>query len=202
MMDFYAVPFWDVSTPSFVSADIHYFCTKEDIAAFAAACRKSDSHEEFLRAYTEWESGKADALINVAYNETPVAEPVDVLGSGEAHRFEIEWEMLNTWFCTYNFKAEELRRELVWIKHGERYLRAARYTIKGLLEDFHTAANRWGNAEVIAFEEGSDADCHSLFYFPERYFNSEEECRNDMAAPAFNPSEDLRALCFEFIGDG
>lgn len=206
MKEMYAVPFWDVSTPSFVSFYIEYFGTDEDIAEFAAACRKSGCHEEFLRGYDELMGGNSDATINIAYSDMPIKSPVELLGRSESLTSDMCWETLNTWDCPYTLKAEKMQREVIWIKHCDSFIRAARYRIKGLmlrgLSDFSPISNRWGNDEVIAFEEGSDTDCRSLFYFPERYFSSEEECRSDMSAPEFVPENDLRRLCFEFFADG
>ncbi len=206
MKTLYAVPFWDVSTPSFVSFSIEYFGTDEDIAEFAAACRRSDSHEEFLRGYDELQNGNTEATINIAYRDMPIQDPVELLGTSECISTGLCWETLNTWDCVYKFNTTQLSRELIWIKYNDSFIRAAKYTIKGLTigeeGERQTVANRWGNDEVISFEEGSCTDCHSLFYFPERYFDSEEECLDDMASPDFRAADDLRALCFEFLGDG
>lgn len=206
MGDLYAVPFWDVSMPSFVSAYINYFGTMKDISDFAANCHKSDSHKEFQRGYDELLNGSVNATVNIAYCDLPIAERVILLDSNEELVSNIQWKMLNTWGFVYLFRADAMRRELIWIKHDSNYVRAAKYTVKGLRfgseSRSHTISDRWGNEEVITIDKDNDHECRSLFYFLERFFDTEEECRADMTTPRFEPSADLRTFCFEFIGDG
>ena len=203
----YGVPFWNCACPSFASDYVVYFGSAKDIDSFAEYCRTNECHKEFLKGYEECKNGNANAVINIAYCNLPVAEPVEVIGGGEQLSSDVEWEIMNIWDFPYYFKAKQLHRELVWIKHREKWLRAARYTIKGLQtadedKQFRPVTFLMGNKGIIAITNNSNSDCRTPFFMPERFFSSEQECRADMASPQFSPEHDLSAFCFEIIADG
>lgn len=206
----HGVPFWDVGCPSFASDYVVYFGSAEDIDSFAEVCRTSESHTESLKGYEEYKNGNANATINIAYCELPVAEPVEVIGGGEQLSSDVQWEIMNVWDLPYYFKANQLHRELIWIKYREKWLRAARYTIKGLQiadddKQFRPVTLLMGNEGIITITnvtDDSSSDCRTPFFMTEHFFTSEEECRADMASAQFSPENDLSAFCFEIIADG
>ena len=206
---FYAIPFWDIGTPSFVSGCLKYFGTEKNISDFADVCRKSGSNKEFMEGYDKFISGEKNVMINIAYAEQPLAEPVILLGSSSHSDIGAKWELINVWGFPYYFKSDEIKRELIWIKHGKQYIRAARYTVlnflfngKGIYDEYRPLNIRWGNNDIILPEENSIVNWYSLLYLPERYFTSEEECLADLNSPQSDYTKDFASFCFEFIADG
>lgn len=206
----YAVPFWNMSVPAFVSFNLYHYGYISDITEFISISREENKNDNHVQAFQKW-LDNGEATINIAYSEMPFAESVEEIGRGSFAHDNVSWTFMNIWDCPYNLKADRIDRDVRWICHQGNYLRIAKYIITEISFEniirkvYEPISSCWGNDNVIIFEHDETEqheNAYITFYMAERSFETKEECLADMENSVFEPDTDMKTFCSEIFADG
>lgn len=206
---YYILRLDDYATPSFASRTKPYFGTLDDIRGLINALKASekhrDYHAEMIAAFREYEAGNHKVTHNVAYQDVPLLEPVEVIGETILRLENYQWQHINIWDCPYNIRCDQVETHHLWLSSPEGCLRAVKARFRNLCyrgtSDLWSPAEEgfWGYPEMLHMHENTL--CNRLAV-AEKHFEDRKAARKDMAAFRINKDVDFTEFCNEILGDG
>ena len=114
---FYCLHLDDYSAAAFTSFGKAYYGTMADIKAFIGTLGddpgRSENYAKLIGAFREYEAGNTEVKHNVAYQEIPLLEPVNLLGKAMLRLDNYRWEHLciTSWQWRRSGSSEKRCRE-------------------------------------------------------------------------------------------
>ena len=205
---YYAFYMDDPASPSFCSCSKIYIGTKVDMLRVAENLRTCGIYyEDTVAGIHAYFDGKTDVTHNIAYQDIPVLEPVEVLETSEMQIGAKEWVHLNAWDCPYKMRFTAAHISQVLLQKDGSFLRCIRASISNL--QYWAFNNEWRLAGEFVFGNGAILDtCNkpdgsttvrTILYVTEDQADSLEEQRRKMNDPDALVFDEI---CDEIFGDG
>ncbi len=206
MEEFFAIPFDEYRLPSFCSGCCYFYSTLPMAEEYAQRLVSTGELKEYVEALDRYKSGDKSARVGVAYSQYTLMTPVEVLAHNEFTHENAAWDHYNVWHCVYEMRAEKIKRDVLWLKQGDQYLRAAKYEFDSFgYVDLHdeleplSCSSFWG-IPLMLYVDGERII--SSMYIVERFFETYEQALADIASPELCMENDLSAVCGCVFGDG
>ena len=205
---YYRLELDDYSAAAFTSLGKYYYGTLDEIRDFIAQLSNDDFHDRFselISAFQAFEFGQHEVTHQVAYRETPLLVPAQLLHKEKITLDNYAWEHLNTWRWPYSMRCEKVESEHFWFACDREYFRATKAVFTnlqyaGAIGQWKDVGNMlWGFPCILA---GGPAGFRNLLGEPERRFQSRAEAQKDWAAFIIKPDPDYKEFCNDIFGDG
>lgn len=212
-MNLYNVRVNNYSLPSFVSGDINYYGTEQEIIRLLINGEKN--RVDIIAAAEEYFSGKGPGEVSVFGEEPmPIIRPVKLIGEAAYHKGNLNYKFINIWDCETDINIEHLEAHLIYIKDSNsKYRRCVKATIKnatykskiiGKPEQVgESQSEYWGYPGFIELEKPESPEgpyiLKNTLYFADTIFKTKEQARKDMNHP-HKPY--LRQFFLGIYGDG
>ena len=204
---YYCLTLDDCALPSFISGGKPYYGTFAEIAAFMDALKSDDRRQDvengLIEAFEAFKAGNEDATHSVAYNETKLLEPVELLGRREYALEGYVWTHMNVWDCPYDMRCDKAEIEQAWFRADDAAIRCVRARFvnlqcKGVRNVWRpiTDGMLWGYPHVLVYDGP---------VFRSRFFVAEaREDTTNVSNQISNLPQipDLSGICDDIFGDG
>lgn len=206
---FYSLHLDDYSAAAFTSFGKAYYGTVSEIKAFIDAMDKdperSETYAELIGAFREYEAGNIVVKHNVAYQEIPLLEPVNLLGMATLRLDNYRWEHLNTWQWPYNMKCDVVDTTHYWFALDGIYCRAVKARFENLryedIGDGWTAIeDRFWGFPMMIMPEGRYL--YNRLAVEEKRFKRKKDAEEDRAAFPLARDVNFIEFCNDIFGDG
>lgn len=209
MDEIFAIPFDDWASPGFISSYGLYYATAAMAEEYVNRLKLAKKMKEYIKAFEKYKNGDTSVKVEVLFSEVTLMMPTEVLARADFCHENVEWDHYNVWQCSYEMRASKISRNVIWLRHDDNYLRAARYEINnfgyvGILQNeidlfCESETDYWGIPQML-YNIGNRT--FSSMYIPERKFNTREECLKDISSPELFMEKDFRTMCGCAFGDG
>lgn len=205
----YCLYLWDYGVPPFISKSKAYYGTLFHIQSFITALEDDDKtrkdFSEMIAAFHEFKSGDLLVTHNVAYQNIPLLQPVEILGRRSLHLTNHSWTHINIWNCDHNMRCDSVDTQHLWISSAKGYYRIVKAHFnnlqhKGFKDNWYTLQDGfWGHPKVL------DADGPMLtnrLFAAEKKFENRDEAMQNMLQFHDIRDVDFTEFCNDIFGDG
>ena len=205
----YCLHLWDYGAPPFISKSKAYYGTLFDIQSFVAALEDDDKtrkiFSEMIAAFHEFQSGNRSVTHNVAYKNTPLLQPMEILGRRSLHLTNHSWTHINIWNCDYNMRCDSVDTQHHWISSAKGYYRIVKAYFnnlqhQGFKDNWYTLQDGfWGHPKVL---EADGTMLTNRLYITETKFENPDAAMKNMAKFHDIRDVDFTESCNDILGDG
>lgn len=206
---YYRLQLDDYAAPSFVDWTKDYFGTLDEVRAFIDALASNektrDNFAELIAAFRAYEAGNHNVMHHVGYQEVPLLEPVEVLGSVFWKQEHYAWTHVNTWGCSYCMRCETVETQHLWLSCASGFRRVVKARFKNLqyqgMSDswYQLDDGYWGHPQIICSRDGWQ---YNRLAVQEQSWDDRSSALQDMRSFQDIQDVNLAQFCNDVFGNG
>lgn len=204
---YYLITLEHFGTPAYCSFDKQYAGTMEMLNSFIYTLEQRaepDSYEQGIAdAFHRYQEGYHDASTFIAQGERQLIHPATAYAIQGKLAEPFFYEHTNVWGFPYFIRADRMESELVYLRRGLKFMRYVKATLDKPLygtEQEHCDSplngNFWGHPGILCYD---NSKLSNQVMFCDRFFETEDEMRKDILAPA---DIDFTEFFSDVFGDG
>lgn len=200
----------DYSSPGFVSCDICYYGTEQEIMNLL---RNGEKRADMIKAAEEYFSGRGPGEASVLGEQPqPIIKPVKIIGEAEYQKSSFNYKFFNIWNCLTDLSIEHLEAAIIYIEDSDKKIkRCIRAVIRNATYISEYSGEKclvgdsclgfWGYPGFIVEEKDSTSNhiLRNSLYYVDTIFKNKLRAKKDMKHP-HKPY--LRQFFFGIYGDG